>query len=140
VLRQRGARMSMTDPIADMLTRLRNANRALHDRVDIPASRIKVQIARILKEEGFIRNYRSIEGGKQGVLRLYLKYGPDNMRVITDIQRVSRPGLRVYTGVGKLPRVLSGLGVAIVSTSKGLMTDRTAREGKVGGEVLCAVW
>jgi len=132
--------MSMTDPIADMLTRIRNANRALHDRVDIPASRIKVQLARILKEEGFIRNYRLIEGAKQGVLRLYLKYGPDNMRVITDIQRVSRPGLRVYAGVTKLPRVRSGLGVAIVSTSKGLMTDRAAREGKVGGEVLCAVW
>ncbi|MEK7338308.1 MAG: 30S ribosomal protein S8 [candidate division NC10 bacterium] len=132
--------MSMTDPIADMLTRIRNANRALHDRVDIPASRVKVQLARILNEEGFIRNYRLIEGGKQGVLRLYLKYGPDNMRVITDIQRVSRPGLRVYAGVTKLPRVRSGLGVAIVSTSKGLMTDRAAREGKVGGEVLCAVW
>ncbi|MBI3006991.1 MAG: 30S ribosomal protein S8 [candidate division NC10 bacterium] len=132
--------MSMTDPIADMLTRIRNANRALHDRVDIPASRVKVQLARILNEEGFIRNYRLIEGGKQGVLRLYLKYGPDNVRVITDIQRVSRPGLRVYAGVTKLPRVRSGLGVAIVSTSKGLMTDRAAREGKVGGEVLCAVW
>jgi len=132
--------MSMTDPIADMLTRIRNANRALHDRVDIPASRVKVQLARILNEEGFIRNYRLIESGKQGVLRLYLKYGPDNVRVITDIQRVSRPGLRVYTGVTKLPRVRSGLGVAIVSTSKGLMTDRAAREGKVGGEVLCAVW
>jgi small subunit ribosomal protein S8 len=123
--------MSMTDPIADMLTRIRNANRALHDRVDIPASRVKVQL---------VRNYRLIESGKQGVLRLYLKYGPDNVRVITDIQRVSRPGLRVYTGVTKLPRVRSGLGVAIVSTSKGLMTDRAAREGKVGGEVLCAVW
>ncbi|MGH7362414.1 MAG: 30S ribosomal protein S8 [Candidatus Methylomirabilales bacterium] len=132
--------MSMTDPIADMLTRIRNANRALHDRVDIPASRVKVQLARILNEEGFIRNYRLIEGGKQGVLRLYLKYGPDNVRVITDIQRVSRPGLRVYAGATKLPRVRSGLGVAIVSTSKGLMTDRAAREGKVGGEVLCAVW
>ena len=132
--------MSMTDPIADMLTRIRNANRALHDRVDIPASRVKVQLARILNEEGFIRNYRLIEGGKQGVLRLYLKYGPDNVRVITDIQRVSRPGLRVYAGVTKLPRVRSGLGVAIVSTSRGLMTDRAAREGKVGGEVLCAVW
>ncbi|MGH7378661.1 MAG: 30S ribosomal protein S8, partial [Candidatus Methylomirabilales bacterium] len=128
--------MSMTDPIADMLTRIRNANRALHDRVDIPASRVKVQLARILNEEGFIRNYRLIEGGKQGVLRLYLKYGPDNVRVITDIQRVSRPGLRVYAGATKLPRVRSGLGVAIVSTSKGLMTDRAAREGKVGGEVL----
>ena len=132
--------MSMTDPIADMLTRIRNANRALHDRVDIPASRVKVQLARILNEEGFIRNYRLIEGGKQGVLRLYLKYGPDNVRVITDIQRVSRPGLRVYAGVTKLPRVRSGLGVAIVSTSKGLITDWAAREGKVGGEVLCAVW
>ena len=132
--------MSMTDPIADMLTRIRNANRALHDRVDIPASRVKVQLARILNEEGFIRNYRLIEGGKQGVLRLYLKYGPDNVRVITDIQRVSRPGLRVYAGATKLSRVRSGLGVAIVSTSKGLMTDRAAREGKVGGEVLCAVW
>jgi len=135
-----GAHMSMTDPIADMLTRIRNANRALHDRVDIPASRVKVEIARILKEEGFVRNYRLIEGGKQGVLRLYLKYGPDNMRVITDIQRVSRPGLRVYARARKLPRVRSGLGVAIVSTPRGLMTDRAAREGKVGGEVLCAVW
>jgi len=132
--------MSMTDPIADMLTRIRNANRALHERVDIPASRIKVELARILREEGFIRNYRLVEGEKQGVLRLYLKYGPDNARVITDIQRVSRPGLRVYAGVTTLPRIRSGLGVAIVSTSRGLMSDRAAREGKVGGEVLFAVW
>lgn len=132
--------MSMTDPIADMLTRIRNANRALHERVDIPASRLKVAIARILKEEGFIRNYRLIEGKPQGVLRLYLKYGPDNMRVMTDIQRVSRPGLRVYAGVRALPRVRSGLGVAIVSTPKGVMTDRAAREQRLGGEVLFAVW
>jgi len=132
--------MSMTDPIADMLTRIRNANRALHERVDIPASRIKVELARILREEGFIRNYRLVEGEKQGVLRLYLKYGPDNARVITDIQRVSRPGLRVYAGVRNLPRVRSGLGVTIVSTSKGLMTGRAAREGGLGGEVLCSIW
>jgi small subunit ribosomal protein S8 len=132
--------MSMTDPIADMLTRIRNASRALHDRVDIPTSRLKVAIARILKEEGFIRNYRVIEGSPQGVLRLYLKYGPENARVITDIQRVSRPGLRVYAGARSLPRVRSGLGVAIVSTPKGVMTDRTAREQRLGGEVLFAVW
>jgi len=132
--------MSMTDPIADMLTRIRNGSRALHERVDLPASRIKVEIARILRDEGFIRNYRLVEGEKQGVLRLYLKYGPDNARVITDIQRVSRPGLRVYAGVRKLPRVRSGLGVTIVSTSKGLMTGRTARAGGFGGEVLCAIW
>lgn len=132
--------MSMTDPIADMLTRIRNGNRALHERVDIPASRIKVEIARILRDEGFIRNYRLVEGGKQGVLRLYLKYGPDDARVITDIQRVSRPGLRFYAGARNLPRIRSGLGVTIVSTSKGLMTGRAAREGGLGGEVLFAVW
>jgi len=132
--------MSMTDPIADMLTRIRNGSRALHERVDIPASRIKVEIARILRDEGFIRNYRLVEGEKQGVLRLYLKYGPDNARVITDIQRVSRPGLRFYAGVRNFPRIRSGLGLTIVSTSKGLMTDRAAREGGLGGEVLFAVW
>lgn len=130
----------LTDPIADMLTRIRNANSARHEMVDIPSSRLKVEVARILKVEGFIRNYKVIEEKRPGVLRVYLKYGPGNEPALRGISRVSRPGLRVYTRAAKTPRVMSGLGVAILTTSKGIMTDRQARSQSVGGEVLCYVW
>lgn len=132
--------MSMTDPIADMLTRIRNANQALLERVDIPASRFKVEIAKVLKAEGFIRTYRMLDDNKQGILRVYLRFGPGHERIIRGIRRVSRPGLRVYRKAPKLPRVLSGLGVAIVSTSQGVMTGKSARERSLGGEVLCYIW
>lgn len=129
-----------SDPVADALTRLRNANAAGHEKVDIPSSRLKVEIARILKEEGFVTNYKVIDDPKQAILRVYLKYGPGNERVIRGITRTSRPGLRVYTRTRKTPRVLSGMGIAILSTSKGVMTDQEARRQAVGGEVLCYVW
>ncbi|MBI5167380.1 MAG: 30S ribosomal protein S8 [candidate division NC10 bacterium] len=132
--------MSTTDPIADMLTRIRNANIALHDKVDIPSSRLKVEIARILKEEGFIKAYKVIDDRKQGILRIYLKYGPGNERVIAGLERVSKPGLRVYTKMVKVPQVRGGVGVAILSTPKGVLTNKAAREAAVGGEVLCYVW
>lgn len=131
--------MVMTDPVADCLTRIRNACRARQKRVDIPASKIKVEIARILLENHFIQNYKVLDDGKQGVLRVYLKYHEDRP-VLHGIERVSRPGLRVYRKQGELPRVRGGLGTAIVSTSKGLLTDREAREAGVGGEVLARVW
>ncbi|MFQ5801686.1 MAG: 30S ribosomal protein S8 [Candidatus Methylomirabilales bacterium] len=130
----------LTDPIADMLTRLRNANAAGHEKVDIPLSRPKVEIARILKEEGFVKGYKVIDQGKQGILRVYLKYGFGNEQVLRGITRTSKPGLRVYARARKIPRVLSGMGIAIISTSKGIMTDREARNQGVGGEVLCHVW
>ena len=132
--------MAMTDPIADMLTRIRNANQALLEKVDMPASRFKVEIAKTLKAEGFIRAYKLIDDNKQGVLRVYLKFGPGNERVILGLRRVSRPGLRVYRKAAQIPRVLSGLGVAIVSTSQGVMTGKQARQRSLGGEVLCTVW
>ena len=130
----------MTDPIADMLTRIRNANLAVHDKVDVPASRLKVEIAKILRAEGYIKNFKVLEGDKHRVLRIYLKYGPGNQRIITGLRRASRPGLRVYATSRRLPRVMSGLGVAILSTSQGLMSGRAAKERAVGGEVLCYVW
>ena len=130
----------LTDPIADMLTRLRNANAAGHEKVDIPASRLKGEIARILKNEGFIKGYKLIDEGAQGVLRIYLKYGAGNERVFRGISRASKPGLRVYARARKIPRVLSGMGIAILSTSRGVMTDREARTQGVGGEVLCRIW
>jgi small subunit ribosomal protein S8 len=130
----------MTDPIADMLTRIRNANQALLDRVDIPGSKLKVEIARLLRDEGFIRSYRLLQDQKQGILRVYMKYGPNNLRVVNGIRRVSRPGLRVYTNAAKVPRVQNGLGVAILSTSQGVMTGEEARTRSVGGEVLAYVW
>lgn len=129
----------MTDPIADMLTRIRNANQARQQQVDIPHSQLKAQIARILAAEGYIRSYRVVEEGLQGTLRVKLKYGPNNERVISRLERVSRPGRRVYVPRRRLPRVLSGLGIAIVSTSRGVMTDHEARRLGVGGEVLCTV-
>lgn len=130
----------MTDPIADMLTRIRNANQAVHDKVDIPTSRLKVEVAKILRAEGFIKNFKVLESDTQGILRIYLRYGQGNQRIISGLRRVSRPGLRVYANSRRLPRVMSGLGVAILSTSQGLMTERAAKERGVGGEVLCHVW
>jgi small subunit ribosomal protein S8 len=130
----------MTDPIADMLTRIRNANQALLERVDIPASRLKVELAKLLKAEGFIRAYRLIDDKKQGILRVYLKFGTGNDRVIRGLRRVSRPGLRIYRGSKQIPRTVGALGVAVVSTSQGLMTGKAARERALGGEVLCYVW
>jgi small subunit ribosomal protein S8 len=132
--------MSMTDPIADMLTRVRNACQARHKRVDVPASNIKRDIARVLAETRFIDNFASLEDGKQGILRLYLRYDRSNNSLIQGIERASRPGLRQYSSKDKVPRVLRGLGIAIVSTSRGVMTDREARRQSVGGEVLCRVW
>jgi len=132
--------MSMTDPVSDMLTRVRNASQALHDRVEVPASKIKVELARVLHEEGFIRSYSIIEDNKQGIIRIYLKYSETEERVISGIKRISKPGRRVYVNKSLLPRVLGGLGVAVISTSQGVMTDRTCRKSNVGGEVLCHVW
>lgn len=130
----------MSDPIADMLTRIRNANTVRHETVEMPASKIKRQIAEILKNEGFIRDAEYIEDNKQGIIRIFLKYGPNNERVITGLKRISKPGLRVYTKANEIPRVLGGLGIAILSTSKGVMTDKQARQLKTGGEVICYVW
>jgi len=130
----------MTDPIADMLTRIRNANLAVHDKVDMPVSRLKVEVAKVLRAEGYIKNLKVLEGNPQGTLRIYLKYGSGNQRIIIGLRRVSRPGLRVYAPARRVPRVLSGLGVAILSTSEGIMTGRAAKERGVGGEVLCYVW
>lgn len=132
--------MVVSDPIADMLTRIRNANTARHDSVEIPASNIKREIAEILKNEGFIRDVEYIEDNKQGIVRIFLKYSPDNRRVISGLKRISKPGLRVYAKSEEIPRVLGGLGIALVSTSQGVMTDRQARSRKVGGEVLAYVW
>ena len=129
----------MTDPIADMLTRIRNASQAKHRRVDLPVSKLKTEIARILKENHFIHDYKVLDDGRHGVLRVYLKYFEDRP-VIRNLQRVSRPGRRVYTGSRELPRVRAGLGIAIVSTSQGVMTDRQARSHKIGGEVMALVW
>lgn len=132
--------MVMTDPIADFLTRIRNANTANKDTVEIPASRMKKAMAEILKEEGFIKDYEYIEDTKQGVLRVYLRYGPNREKVISGMKRISKPGLRVYATKDEVPRVLGGLGIAVMSTSKGIMTDKNARKAGVGGEVLCYVW
>ena len=133
--------MQITDPIADMLTRIRNANNAKHDTVDVPASNMKKAIAQILLDEGYIKNFQTINDGTQGVIRITLKYvQPGKEKVITGLRRVSKPGLRVYAGADELPRVLRGLGIAIVSTSKGVMTDKKAREAHVGGEILAFVW
>ncbi len=132
--------MVMSDPIADMLTRIRNANTVRHETVEIPASKIKREIAEILKQEGFVRDAEYVNDNKQGIIRLFLKYGQSNERVITGLKRISKPGLRVYAKSTELPRVLGGLGIAIISTSKGLMTDKAARQSKSGGEVVCYVW
>lgn len=132
--------MVMSDPIADMLTRIRNANLVRHESVELPASTVKKQIAEILKREGFIRDAEYVDDNKQGLIRIFLKYGANNERVITGLKRISKPGLRVYSKATEVPRVLGGLGIAIISTSKGIITDKEARQGKAGGEVLCYVW
>ena len=129
-----------SDPIADLLTRIRNGSRAEHEKVDIPSSKIKVRVAEILKDEGFIKNFRVLEDTKQGMLRVYLKYGPGNEKVISGLVRVSTPGRRVYVTHDKIPTILGGMGVTLVSTSRGVLTDRDARKERVGGEVLAYVW
>ena len=130
----------MNDPIADMLTRVRNANMVRHTSVDIPASRLKRALAQIMKEEGYIKDFDYIENKKQGIVRIYLKYGPDSRRAITGLKRISKPGLRVYANKDELPRVLGGLGVAVISSSRGVISDREAREMGCGGEVICYIW
>ncbi len=132
--------MQITDAIADMLTRIRNANSAKHDTVDVPASKMKKAIAQILADEGYIKSFTVIEDGKQGIIRITLKYGEGKTPVISGLRRVSRPGLRIYSNVEDMPKVMKGLGIAVVSTSKGVMTDRQARTNGVGGEVLAFIW
>ena len=132
--------MQITDTIADMLTRIRNASSAKHDSVDVPASRVKKAIAQILLDEGYISSFTVLEDGKQGVIHITLKYGQNKSQIITGIRRVSKPGLRIYTNVEDMPKVKKGLGIAILSTSKGIMTDKDARKANVGGEVLAYVW
>ena len=132
--------MLVTDPIADMLTRIRNANTMRYKNVEVPASKMNLEIAKILKEEGFIEDFKSEKGDKENMLVLTLKYGPNKERVITGLKRISKPGLRVYAKVDEIPRVLNGLGIAIVSTPKGVMTDKKARQNCVGGEVLAYIW
>jgi len=132
--------MSMTDPISDMLTRIRNATTVRHDRADIPASKMKLEIAKILKQEGYIRTFKLLEEGPQGLIRIYLKYAEDGEPVIHGLQRVSSPGRRVYRPADRLPKVRNGLGVAVISTNRGVLTDEQARGLRVGGEVLCEIW
>lgn len=132
--------MVMTDPIADFLTRIRNGNMVMHEAVEVPGSKIKMSIATIMKEEGYIKDYEYIEDGKQGIIRVFLKYGPNKERVITGIKRISKPGLRVYVKKDEIPKVLGGLGTAVISTSQGLMTDKKARKEGLGGEVVCYIW
>ncbi len=132
--------MNLTDPVADFLTRIRNSIRARHQKLDVPASKLKLEIARILKEEGYIANYKPTEEDGQKVIRVYLKYGPNSEAVIRDLQRVSKPGCRVYLGRDEIRRVQGGLGISIITTPKGVMTGRQARREGVGGEILCEVW
>jgi small subunit ribosomal protein S8 len=132
--------MQITDTIADMLTRIRNANSAKHDSVDVPASNVKKAIAQILLDEGYISNFTVVEDGKQGMIKVVLKYGANKASAISGIRRVSKPGLRIYSNVEDMPKVMKGLGIAIISTSKGIMTDKEARKANVGGEVLAYIW
>ena len=132
--------MVMTDPIADFLTRIRNANMVMHEKVEIPASKTKIALAEILKNEGFIKDYEQVEDGKQGIIRVYLKYGPNREKVISGLKRIRKPGLKVYCKKDEIPKVLGGLGIAIISTSKGIVTDKEARKLGLGGEVICYVW
>ena len=132
--------MQITDTIADLLTRIRNANSAKHDTVDVPASNLKKAITQILVDEGYVKSFQVIDDGKQGIIRIVLKYGENKSQVITGLRRVSKPGLRIYTSCEDMPKVMKGLGIAIMSTSKGIMTDRQARKEHVGGEVLAFVW
>ena len=132
--------MTMTDPIADMLTRIRNANMVRHEKLELPASNVKKDIAEILKREGFVRDVEYVEDDKQGMIRIFIKYGANNERVITGLKRISKPGLRVYAKTNEVPRVLNGLGIALVSTSQGLVTDKEARAKQIGGEIIAYVW
>lgn len=132
--------MVMTDPIADFLTRIRNANMVMHEKIEVPASKTKLALAEILKNEGYIKDYEQIEDGKQGIIRVYLKYGEDKAKVITGLKRISKPGLKVYCKKDEIPKVLGGLGIAIISTSKGIVTDKEARKLGLGGEVICYIW
>ncbi|AMQ04750.1 MULTISPECIES: 30S ribosomal protein S8 [Sporosarcina] len=132
--------MTMSDPIADMLTRIRNANMVRHEKLEVPASNMKKEIAEILKREGFVRDVEYVEDSKQGIIRIFLKYGQNNERVITGLKRISKPGLRVYAKTSEVPKVLNGLGIALVSTSNGVLTDKEARAKQVGGEVVAYVW
>ena len=132
--------MVMTDPIADFLTRIRNANMVMHEKVEIPASKTKIALAEILKNEGWIKYYEQVEDGKQGIIRVYCKYGPNREKVISGLKRISKPGLKVYCKKDEIPKVLGGLGIAIISTSKGIVTDKEARKLGLGGEVICYVW
>ncbi|HET8825548.1 MAG TPA: 30S ribosomal protein S8 [Terriglobales bacterium] len=132
--------MSFTDPVADLLTRIRNAINARQQKLDVPASKLKTEIARILKEEGYLSNFKATEENGRKLLRLYIKYGSNNDAAITNLARVSRPGCRVYVGHNEIPRVLGGLGISILTTPKGVMTGRQARKSGVGGEILCEVW
>ncbi len=132
--------MQITDSIADMLTRIRNANSAKHDSVKIPASNTKKAIAQILVDEGYVKSYKVVDDGKQGVIEIILKFGPNKSQVITGLRRVSKPGLRIYTNCEEMPKVMKGLGVAVLSTSKGIMTDKDARKANIGGEVLAFIW
>lgn len=132
--------MVMTDPIADFLTRIRNANTVHHEKVEIPASKVKKAMAEILKSEGFIKDFEYIEDGKQGMIRVYLKYGAERAKVISGLKRISKPGLRVYAKKDEVPRVLGGLGIALISTPRGMMTDKQARKSGLGGEVVAYVW
>lgn len=132
--------MTMSDPIADMLTRIRNANMVRHEKLEVPASNMKKEIAEILKREGFVRDVEYVEDSKQGIIRIFLKYGQNNERVITGLKRISKPGLRVYAKTTEVPKVLNGLGIALVSTSNGVLTDKEARAKQVGGEVVAYVW
>lgn len=132
--------MVMTDPVADFLTRIRNGNMVMHETVEVPSSKIKLGMAEILKEEGYIKDFEYIADGKQGIIRIYLKYGQNKEKVITGLKRISKPGLRVYVKKDEVPKVLGGLGIAIISTSQGLMTDKNARKAGLGGEVICYIW
>jgi len=132
--------MVMTDPIADMLSRVRNANTVRHEKLDIPASKVKTQIAEILKREGYVRNYEIIEDNKQNIIRIFMKYGNNDEQVIRGLKRISKPGLRVYANANEVPRVLNGLGTAVISTSNGVLSDKDARAQMVGGEVLAYIW
>lgn len=132
--------MVMTDPVADFLTRIRNGNMVMHETVEVPSSKLKMGIAQILKEEGYIKDYEYIADSKQGVIRVYLKYGQNKEKVITGLKRISKPGLRVYVKKDEVPKVLGGLGTAIISTSQGLMADKNARKQGLGGEVICYIW
>ena len=132
--------MAITDPVADFLTRIRNGNMVMHESVEVPSSTLKLGLAAIMKDEGYIKDYEYIEDGKQGVIRIYLKYGANKRKVITGIKRISKPGLRVYVKRDEVPKVLGGLGTAVISTSHGLMTDKKARKQGLGGEVICYIW